>query len=88
MFEHLQLVRTDIESQCFLLTYAYGLRQSIEDDRQKYDTQAGLQTLASIGLGEPKKDFPPNAATTDQWGDNQHGERHHHGLVNAHQDRR
>ena len=64
-FEPIQLVRTDIESQCFLLARAQGLCQSIKDDRKEHDTQAGLQTLARVGLGEPYKDFPSNATTAN-----------------------
>ena len=64
-FEPIQLVRTDIESQCFLLAHAQGLCQSIKDDRKEHDTQAGLQTLARVGLGEPYKDFPSNATTAN-----------------------
>ena len=55
-----------------MFAYAQGMCQSIKDDRKEHDTQAGLEALACVGLGESYKDLPSNATTANQWSDNQH----------------
>ena len=62
-----------------------GLRQAVEDDGDQADGDALFDRLAELQLLQREKQFLAEARGADERGDDDHGERLHHHLVEAEQ---
>jgi hypothetical protein len=60
-----------------------SLDQPVGDDRNCCDAEPGNQAASRVGLGQSDVNFLAEVARSDQRGDDEHGEREHHRLIDA-----